>query len=632
MTDVSALEAYVGQIAEAAVKSGAASGKQHEYIHGDDQADVLTESGFVPTIAKQARLSAEGTAGLEGKLADPERNEKIMAYERKTLSTAIKWANQMHDTHAVRVWERANLITDKPNPADPSTWDWYPALQATIDYASSLDDGWQVALPTLRIRSSKGLVIPFPKTSILGCMGSIDFSAMKSGTAMSFIRSAPNRPDLIYSGSQAEMCHFSILGPGRDSTVDALKIGTAAGLSSVTGQSPTFRGVYVQGFNDAIYAGSDAYLARFDDCEFYSNACVLNLPGGEANYGENISFNGGSMHGNRRVITMEANNASVSMSQVSLDFNGKDGSTQFHIRNSSLNLVSCHLEMGHVNTPITAPAIDISGDQARLSINGGFILAHPSTADQPRFDADYFALIGAGASVTIDGPRVPAIKPKIAFASGAGRLIVRDWEIGNTSDVVGWGKDQVLMDYGFEAPDIQDMIYIQNGIGSALDWRTGENLILSNSPVAAFSGTQSLRVQKKIGSSSSPTGSTAFTIAIRARPGERYHYRFKCLDKHARGGAIGVTMRWGINQGFDKNGIPRVSQGVPFSTYSFTPTANWGAYYPLTNINGNDDAACPQSADTLFITVNTNAFIGGTGAPEGGWYSLYFDEFEIYRW
>lgn len=39
---------------------------QHEYIHGDDQKDVATESGQVPTIAKQARLGAEKvTAVLE---------------------------------------------------------------------------------------------------------------------------------------------------------------------------------------------------------------------------------------------------------------------------------------------------------------------------------------------------------------------------------------------------------------------------------------------------------------------------------------------------------------------------------------------------------------------------------------
>ena len=578
------------------------------------------------------KLKLIGDDSLRQQLADSDQNPEMFGYKRRLIGGAIKYAQQMLDAQPVSAWEYADRIISKPSPSDPSTWDWQPAIQAALDYAASLADGWPVAIPTLYAKCNAGLVIQYPKTSLIGCMGALDFSGMKSGTAITFVRSEPNRPNVAYGGCGSEMRRFSVIGPGRDKTVDAFRIGSNAPMTTATGQAPTFRGVYVQGFRDAIFAGSDAYLARFEDCEFYSNACVLHLPAGEANYGENFSFNGGSIHGNRRILTMEANNASVSFSQVSFDFNGKDGSTQFHIRNSSVNLVSCHFEMGHVNTPVTAPPIDISGDQARLSINGGFILAHPNTGSDIRFTADYFALIGAGASVTIDGPRVPAIQPKIAFASGSGRLIVRDWEIGNTSNVSGWGKDQVLMDYGFEAPDIQDMIYIQNGIGTALDWRTGENLILSNSPVTAFSGGQSLRVQKKIGSSSSPSGSTAFTIAIRSRPGERYHYRFKCLDKNARGGVLGVTMRWGNSLGFDKNGIPRASQGAPFSNYSFTPTSSWGTYFPQVNINGNDEAACPQSADTLFITVNTNAFIGGAGAPEGGWHSLYFDEFEIYRW
>ena len=71
MTDISALEAFAGQLSEAAARSTAAAEKQHEYIHGDDQADVSTESGPVPSIAKQARLSAEGTAALRHDLAQP---------------------------------------------------------------------------------------------------------------------------------------------------------------------------------------------------------------------------------------------------------------------------------------------------------------------------------------------------------------------------------------------------------------------------------------------------------------------------------------------------------------------------------------------------------------------------------
>jgi len=71
MTDVSALEAYAGQMAEAASRSRAASLKQHTYVHGNDQTDVDTEAGKVPSLAKQARMAAEGTSALRGDLKAP---------------------------------------------------------------------------------------------------------------------------------------------------------------------------------------------------------------------------------------------------------------------------------------------------------------------------------------------------------------------------------------------------------------------------------------------------------------------------------------------------------------------------------------------------------------------------------
>lgn len=65
MTDISALEAWAGQVAAAAEKSTAAAGKQHEYINGGATTDVLTESGPVPSLAKQAvQGQAKVTAAL----------------------------------------------------------------------------------------------------------------------------------------------------------------------------------------------------------------------------------------------------------------------------------------------------------------------------------------------------------------------------------------------------------------------------------------------------------------------------------------------------------------------------------------------------------------------------------------
>ncbi|ROR61341.1 UNVERIFIED_ORG: hypothetical protein EDF86_0161 [Pseudomonas psychrophila] len=586
----------------------------------------FTTSDWATDVSKLVLI---GDDSLRQELADSNQNSNMIGHRRRPLNESIGYVSQMMDALAIQVWEFAGEITDKPNEEDISTWDWHPAISAAIKYAESLLDGGTIVLPASYIRCNAGIIVPFPKVSIDGAMCTIDFSAMTSGAAINFVRSACNRPNVTFGGNQAEMSRFSMIGPGRDKNVIGIRLGSLPELPSATGQSPLFRSLYIQGFSDAVYAGSDAYLAKFRDCEFYSNANVLHLPGGESNYGENFSFVGGSAHGNRRVLTLEAHSASVFFSNMSFDFNGKEGASAFYIRSSVVDCTDCHWEMGHINTPVTAPPLDICGDQAQFTFSGGFLLAH---AGEITFKTDFFALVGEGATVTIAGCRVFGIQPNVAFASGAGRLITRDWGLGKVSTVRGWGKDQVLMDHCFEAESIQDMVYIQNGIGDSFDWRVGENIILNNSDAAQFSGRQSLRVQKRISAGSSTTDSTAFTIAVPASVGERFHYRFKCLDKHSRGGQISLTMHWGRSLGFDKNGVPRSSMGIAFSNYTISPSATWETFLPLNNINGADDAACPHNADTFFIRVNLNNFNGGEGCPDGGWYSLFFDEFEIYRW
>ncbi|UFH28836.1 SGNH/GDSL hydrolase family protein [Pseudomonas sp. CIP-10] len=59
MTDISALEGYAGLLSEAAAEAKTASAKQKHYVEGGALEDVDTESGPVPTLAKQARLADE---------------------------------------------------------------------------------------------------------------------------------------------------------------------------------------------------------------------------------------------------------------------------------------------------------------------------------------------------------------------------------------------------------------------------------------------------------------------------------------------------------------------------------------------------------------------------------------------
>lgn len=64
-TSIEALASYAGDLSEAAAKATAASQKQHQIVNGDAQTDVQTESGPVPSFAKQAVLAqAKVTSAL----------------------------------------------------------------------------------------------------------------------------------------------------------------------------------------------------------------------------------------------------------------------------------------------------------------------------------------------------------------------------------------------------------------------------------------------------------------------------------------------------------------------------------------------------------------------------------------
>ncbi|WP_416199496.1 MAG: hypothetical protein ACFWT5_09215 [Pseudomonas helleri] len=141
MTDVSALEVYAGQMAEAAAMSGAASAKQHHYIHGDANSDVITESGPVPCIAKQARLSSESTAGLEGRMADPAQGAGLSAWKLSKLNKCISNAAEALDHLEVPIWAFADKAIGYVEGGDPATWDWGPAFVAADKSIDSVSRG-----------------------------------------------------------------------------------------------------------------------------------------------------------------------------------------------------------------------------------------------------------------------------------------------------------------------------------------------------------------------------------------------------------------------------------------------------------------------------------------------------------
>lgn len=71
---------------------------------------------------------------------DPSLGASLVGFKRSALSTAIETVGGMLNAQWVNVWEYASLVTDKPTPNDPSTWDWQPAIQAMCTSGAAV--GW----------------------------------------------------------------------------------------------------------------------------------------------------------------------------------------------------------------------------------------------------------------------------------------------------------------------------------------------------------------------------------------------------------------------------------------------------------------------------------------------------------
>ncbi len=152
MTDIAAMEGYAGMLSEAAQRSNAASQKQHQYVHGDEHTDVLTESGFVPSLAKQAKNVFEYLAGF-GSFSQEAQGSVVRTFLEKMRDIlSIKDFGAVGDgnyypvsdwytvgfTHYRGFASLAAVQAEYPHVTSPlQSVDW-AATQATLNAAAAL--------------------------------------------------------------------------------------------------------------------------------------------------------------------------------------------------------------------------------------------------------------------------------------------------------------------------------------------------------------------------------------------------------------------------------------------------------------------------------------------------------------
>lgn len=171
MTEVAALEVYAGQLSEAAQKSTTAAGKHHEFINGDALTDVDTESGPVPTLAKQARLYSEAIPDAVTELSAQMTDGKIHPDEASGRAAVADgqyfYVKSTNPLISRSLFQRINAATSSHIVDDPSAvtvaelsklvQSQLGLAVASEEVAVSLADeegGEQLLLTSLRLRTS----------------------------------------------------------------------------------------------------------------------------------------------------------------------------------------------------------------------------------------------------------------------------------------------------------------------------------------------------------------------------------------------------------------------------------------------------------------------------------------------
>ena len=93
-------------------------------------------TGFAHTSATDFATDAEYWRVYQGvsrsDLSGPEA-AGLVGWERTPLADTVGTVGGMLSAQWCNVWEFVGLVTYKPNPADPATWDWRPAIQAAVN-------------------------------------------------------------------------------------------------------------------------------------------------------------------------------------------------------------------------------------------------------------------------------------------------------------------------------------------------------------------------------------------------------------------------------------------------------------------------------------------------------------------
>lgn len=323
--------------------------------------------GRVPAVAQRAnKLLGFDPAGnpiavatTSGGISDADQ----VLWARSPLAASITTVHHALDGQAWNLWEFAYLVTDKPTPSNPATWDWAPALQGAILAleTKALAAGNPRGLPSLDVPGGiyklKSTITTHPWIKICS-RGDVwfDFSGAANNVNGFVIN---NKFNWAIDDNVMFASHSPCLN-GEDGPI--MIIGTGSTVSSAKGvtvgndvdgfavvRDARLRNVFINQWADGIFfLPYDVYMFEADGCRIDNNLRNINTSiGATFNSGERMVFSkcviaGSGIDG--AGLVMQCTGYDMHFLSCSFDFNHDVLQFRAGAGFCFVNFQSCHFE------------------------------------------------------------------------------------------------------------------------------------------------------------------------------------------------------------------------------------------------------------------------------------------------
>lgn len=214
---------------------------------------------------------------LEERLADPDVGARIITWVRSTITDTEKSLQNALNAQKHNLHEFSDFVVSKPNPMNPATWDWTPAIQLATDHISMIGGG-ELFAPTGIYQHTT--INKKPNVSYSGeGLNVTKYVNTGAGHAFQWLGTTSNRLPSFH------MMNMSITGnPG---SLDGIHIewlgrrATAVALLSSVGITEHGRdGVYIEGADAMSYVACEVSRNGRDGFSAFSGSNQMNFYGG----------------------------------------------------------------------------------------------------------------------------------------------------------------------------------------------------------------------------------------------------------------------------------------------------------------------------------------------------------------